>query len=184
MQPVFWRSVPSGVTLEPDPDTGRWRFTASTLTFIPKPEEKLAKKVEPPKPAVSKVAAAGRSPRATMRTFLEAMNAEPQDLGAAVECLDPTGQDPEAWTVLGVDLATKLKNVIDKTKLVVHINIPDEPEDEKYVCIPTPPRTTTTSTSTDSPRRLWAFFCTRSSKFPTGVPSFANGTGCSWTSWA
>lgn len=121
------------ITLQRDADTGSWRFSAATLAFVPKLEEELAKKVEPPKPAVSKVAAARRSPRATMKTFLEAMNAEPQDLGAAVRCLDPTGQDPEAWKVLGLDLAAKLKIVMDKTKVVVHINIPDEPEGEKYV---------------------------------------------------
>ncbi|MHC4696087.1 MAG: mechanosensitive ion channel family protein [Planctomycetota bacterium] len=121
------------IRLERDGETGRWLFTAATLGSIPVLEEEIAKKVKPAKPAETKVSAARRSPRATLTTFLEAMNADPQDIAAAVQCLDRTGQAPEAWKVLGPDLAHKLKIVMDKIKLAVLSEIPDTPDGEPYV---------------------------------------------------
>ncbi len=121
------------IRLVRDGETGHWLFAASTLASIPVLEEEIAKKVEPAKPGETKVSAARRSPRATMTTFLEAMNADPQDIAAAVQCLDHTGQNPEAWKVLGPDLAHKLKIVMDKIKLAILSEIPDAPDGEPHV---------------------------------------------------
>ena len=73
------------------------------------------------------------SPRATMSTFIDAMNAKPQNLATAVRCLDPTGRNPEAWSVTGKDLATQLKTVMDKIREVVLVDIPDAPAGSPHV---------------------------------------------------
>jgi len=49
-----------------------------------------------------------------------------------VQCLDPTGRNPETWSVRGKDLAIKLKNVMDKIKQVVLPVIPDKPTGKPY----------------------------------------------------
>ena len=113
--------------------TGEWQFTSQTLVSIPALEEAVAVQVEPAKPIESKVPAGRRSPRATMAAFLEAMNADPRDFDEALKCLDPTGKDPEVWSVLGKDLAIKLKNVMDKIEEVIFSQIPDDPAGEPYV---------------------------------------------------
>ncbi|MGB2987092.1 MAG: mechanosensitive ion channel family protein [Phycisphaerae bacterium] len=115
-----------------DPVTGHWQFSALTLASIPALEEAIVEQAEPPKPSESTVHAARRSPRATMTTFLEAMNADPRDFEEAVLCLDPTGKDREVWSVRGEELATKLKNVMDKIAVVVLAEIPDVPDGASY----------------------------------------------------
>ncbi len=115
-------------------ESGAWRFTKTTLASVPALEKVVAKEkqAEPPEPETD-LPAARRSPRATIKTFLEAMIAEPRDIDAAIQCLDPTGQDPLGWRVHGEQLAIKLKNVMDKIRLVAYLEIPDESVGEPYV---------------------------------------------------
>lgn len=125
------------ITLGLDPQTGSWLFTSSTLAAIPILEKRVEKDVKEEKAATTDAAgeipATRRTPRATMATFLEAMNSKPPNNAEAVKCLDPTGQDEKVWGVLGPELAVKLKNVMDKTKEVVLPEIPDKPDGEPYV---------------------------------------------------
>ena len=121
------------ISLARDAATGHWLFSAQTLASIPAMEESIAKQAGPRKPVVSAVPVTRQSPRSTMATFLEAMNADPPNLDEAVKCLDPTGRDPEVWRVHGKDLAGKLKNVMDKIAEVVLAEIPDAPEDPPHV---------------------------------------------------
>lgn len=51
----------------------------------------------------------------------------------AVACLDPTGQDTQAWGVTSRDLASTLKTVMDKIKVAVLAEIPDAPDGPPYV---------------------------------------------------
>jgi MscS family membrane protein len=121
------------ITLELDPDAGVWRFTEGTLVSIPALEKNFVEEAPPPEPAEGKVPVARHSPRATMTTFLGAMQPDTRNLEEAVKCLDPAGQDPDAWSVRGQDLAVKLKNVMDKIKLAVLTEIPDAPDGPPYV---------------------------------------------------
>lgn len=125
----------AGIDLTWDAQSQAWRFTASTLDAIAVIETKLAEQAASAVdvPAASEVASARRSARATMRTFLTAMNADPQQLRQAVLCLDPAGQDAASWEVRARDLVVKLKNVMDKTRLVVEVNLPDTPVGEPFV---------------------------------------------------
>jgi len=125
-------SIPE-IRLVRDPASGHWQFSALTLASIPALEEATVKQAEPPKPSESKIASARRSPRATMTTFLNAMNAEPPNIEEAVLCLDPSGRDREAWSVRGNDLAIKLKNVMDKIEEVVLSEFPDTPDGSPFV---------------------------------------------------
>ncbi len=121
------------IRVDRDPDTGLWRFTASTLASVPALEESQRAQAEAPKPVETDVPAARRSARATMATFREAVDAEPPDFDAAALCFDPTGQDREAWAVQAKTHASKLKNVMDKIKLVVLTEIPDAHQGEPFV---------------------------------------------------
>jgi MscS family membrane protein len=122
------------MTLARETATGDWRFTALTLASIHALEEAVDAEVaaEPATPAERSVAAARRSPRATMGTFLDAMNADPRDFDQAIRCLNPVGRDPEVWAIRGTDLAVKLKTVMDKIAAVVSAEIPDSPDGPPY----------------------------------------------------
>ncbi len=120
------------IELRPDSQTGHWLFSAHTLASIPALEEAVAAQTQAQKPVEPTVPAARRSPRATMATFLNAMNADPPDVDAALKCLDPTGRDPAAWPVRGKELAYALKNVMDKIEEVLLVNIPDDSDGEAY----------------------------------------------------
>lgn len=74
------------------------------------------------------------SPRATMRTFLEAFYLEGgPDLGWAAACLDLREVPTEARGVRGRELAAELKGVIDRTRYVEYEEIPDAAEGPPYV---------------------------------------------------
>ena len=120
------------IKLELDSETGEWRFTALTLASIPTLEKAAQKKAEQVKEVDGSIPVARRSPRATMETFLNAMNAEPKDLEQAALCLNPAGRERQAWEVAGQQLAHRLKIVVDKIALVVLAEIPDDPAGEQY----------------------------------------------------
>ncbi len=123
------------IRLALDTETGEWRFTALTLASIPTLKKAADKKVEPSKPRPSGsglIPVARRSPRATMETFLNAMNAEPKDMPEALKCLNAAGRERQAWEVSGGQLAHRLKTVMDKIEEVVLVEIPDEPDGEPH----------------------------------------------------
>ncbi len=113
---------------------GQWRFTARTLASIPLVEKRPPESDKPEAvTADTSVPAARRTPRATMKSFIEAMNATPPDFQEAIACLNPVEQDPETWNVVGRELASKLKNVMDKIGVVVYTDIPESPDGPEYV---------------------------------------------------
>ncbi len=122
------------ISFELDFDTGVWLFTPETLTSIVALEAELqeapAKKAE----TDSKIPAARRDPRATMKTFLAAMNPDAPDLAAATDCLARGHRPKQAWGTKSKEFAVQLKSVMDKTKLVVVTEIPTTtPGDKPYV---------------------------------------------------
>jgi MscS family membrane protein len=80
------------------------------------------------------VPSAHASARATMRTFLEAfyVDGEP-DLATAAACLDLSGLPAEVRQLKGRELASTLKQVLDRSRLVRFEEIPDDPEGPPYV---------------------------------------------------
>jgi len=121
------------IVLEFDTDSELWRFSAETLTAV-SPIEAALKQREAAKPEAKTpdVPAARRTARATMMSFISAMRADPPDLEEAIKCLDPADQDRGAWDVRGRDLVVRLKNVMDKTAVVVEADVPDDPEGDPY----------------------------------------------------
>jgi MscS family membrane protein len=74
------------------------------------------------------------SARATMRSFIEAFYAEPgPDLERAVACLDLSGLPVEVRGLKGRELAVRIKEVVDRTRLVDFDEIPDAREGPPYV---------------------------------------------------
>ncbi len=79
-----------------------------------------------------------RSPRATMRTFLDSAVAAAKSgdaglLDDAAACLDLTDVPAGLKESVGRDLAIKLKEVIDRIRFVVYANVPDDPKGPPWV---------------------------------------------------
>jgi MscS family membrane protein len=74
------------------------------------------------------------SPRATMVTFLEAFyTTDEPDLDRAASCLDLSDLSPAVRSLRGRELAARLKQVIDRTRLVDPSSIPDRAEGRPWV---------------------------------------------------
>jgi MscS family membrane protein len=71
------------------------------------------------------------SPRATFRTFMKALRRD--DYDTAVQCLDLREVPPAARWEVGVQLARRLRQVINRNRLVVFQQIPDTPHGQPYV---------------------------------------------------
>lgn len=132
--PILVKGKPVVVEVDLDPGTGQWIFSADTLASLPELEEIVAAKdkAEEKPQVATEVPAARRSARATMMSFLVAMDAKQQNLAEAIKCLDPLHRDPESWQTEARGLAFKLKNVIDKIDIVVDIQLPDDPNGDPF----------------------------------------------------
>jgi MscS family membrane protein len=77
------------------------------------------------------------SARATMQSFLEAMNdaaiGQTERIQDAVACLDLGAIDPSLRETKGREAAIELKEIIDRTRLVKYEEIPDDPSAPPYV---------------------------------------------------
>ncbi|MHC4093178.1 MAG: mechanosensitive ion channel family protein, partial [Planctomycetota bacterium] len=123
------------VELAKEPETGLWRFSARTLASIPELATALEEEAEQEEEATHaerEVDPARRSPRATMKTFLEAMTAEPQRIDEAVKCLDDSEEDAKGWEIRGRDLAEKLIRTMDRISRVDLPFVPDKPDGDPY----------------------------------------------------
>ncbi len=122
------------IVLRADADLSEWFFSADTIALVPAMYEYLSKTVEETSTSKdSDVPVARRTPRATMGTFKTAMDSKPPDFATAIACLDPSGSDPGSWDAVGKNLVVRLKNVIDKKRLVVLADIPEAPAENEYV---------------------------------------------------
>jgi len=115
---------------------GLWRFSRQTVALLPKLIEPLTTQPAATQPAAETgVPAKFRSARATMMTFMSAMNAlakEPDRIEEAVACLDLSGIE-SVLQDRGPTLAKMLKDVIDRTAEVIEKSISDDPAGEPYV---------------------------------------------------
>ncbi len=115
---------------------GLWRFSADTVAAIPeyveavKVKKKEEKKEAPKDTVMDQVPPAFRTPRATMRTFIEAM--VEGDKNTARECLDLSSIPEASRGEVGTDKAEKLKFVVDRIAMVVFVDIPDQPDGDPY----------------------------------------------------
>ncbi len=73
------------------------------------------------------------SPRATMRTFLESLAEGDLDTAASTLDLTSTGLSERLRRLRGPELAVRLKNAVDRVRLVDYNDIPDTTEGEPYV---------------------------------------------------
>jgi len=110
---------------------GLWRFSSQTVAILPKLIEPLATQPATTQPAAEPgVPAKFRSARATMMTFMLAMNARaenPDLIKDAVACLDLSGIDPVLQAERGSSRAKMLKDIIDRTAEVIEKAIDDDP---------------------------------------------------------
>jgi len=113
----------------------RWRFSATTVQRIPEmmselralAEQKI-KSGESPKTVVDSITPNRdtSSPRSTLHLFLSAM--DEGDLAAAAGCLDMSTLGPNADPWLAANLAGKLQMVMNRHKVIVLQDVPNDPE--------------------------------------------------------
>lgn len=124
-----------GIVLEREPDTGLWRFAAATVKNIAdlhaavQKEKAEAKKQAAESEEEQQVDVKFRSARATMETFLTAMNDDPPNLADAQACLDLSEIPPAVRTETGPELATTLLFCMNRIKEVVYQEISEKPDE-------------------------------------------------------
>ncbi|MBF0587857.1 MAG: mechanosensitive ion channel family protein [Magnetococcales bacterium] len=135
---IFYRGQPAAagevqpqISLVQQKKDGPWRFSAETLKAIPRLEGQLGQKTH--KQESTKVPVARRSARATMATFLKAMNKKNPDINSAITCLESGEFEGAGWESIAHRRVVELKNVIDKIRLVVLHEVPDDPNAPPYV---------------------------------------------------
>ena len=115
---------------------GLWRFSEETLAAVPTflqaiKQTRTEETRETPKDeAAATVPPAYRTPRATMRTFLEAMSAG--DKAAAAACLDLSEQPAATAAEMGAKLADQLLYAMDRIAVVVYQDLPDKTDGPPY----------------------------------------------------
>lgn len=118
-------------------DDGLWRFSAATVARVPDMYARLTESLRQLRPAAPEGGESGaearaaapeayRSPRATMRTFLKAM--EEGDVRTAVRCLDFSGFSEIEREANARRLTGKLLMVLYRHKAIVLQDIPDAPD--------------------------------------------------------
>ena len=117
---------------------GAWRFQSSTLKQIPQVRARL--RAEPQGNGLLNATDPKLcSPRATMRTFVEGMNRwEDGGREDALWALDLFELKEQVRQEQGEVLADYLKQVLDRDRLVVYQEIPDDPAGGSYVHIRNP----------------------------------------------
>lgn len=121
----------------------------------PPPTEEEAAPPAPPPPVPEELA----SPRATMRTFLEAFDPSLRedgsvDLDAAARCMDLSSLPMGARTLEGRQRAVQLKDVLDRTRYVDFSKVPDRQDGEPYVFYASDAGSVTIAETEDGP---WLF---------------------------
>ncbi|HVP12829.1 MAG TPA: mechanosensitive ion channel family protein, partial [Phycisphaerae bacterium] len=117
-------------------DDGIWRFSPETIANIPKFRETIKQKKEAKEKASPRAETpAGvppefRSPRATMRTFMDAM--AKVDKSAAAKCLDLSDISAASVDEAGAKLVDQLMFVMDRIAGVVYQDIPSQPDAPPY----------------------------------------------------
>jgi MscS family membrane protein len=112
---------------------GRWLFDRETVAAIPKlyAETQKALQERNREAASLSVSPEHASPRATMRTFIEAFIR--QDYRRILRCLDLSEIPAVARDEVGTQLANKLKQIIVRHRLPVLQEIPDSNFSDPYV---------------------------------------------------
>jgi MscS family membrane protein len=110
-----------------------------SLPFSPLAQEAFPEQPAPAAQASEKVPvpSALASPRATMATFLHAMNdikrGDPERIGDAITTLDLSSINTIVRRERGEDLAWTLLEVLDRTRIIVLEEIPDSADGNPYV---------------------------------------------------
>ena len=110
----------------------RWQFAAETLSKL----DLIAAALEAERgadPGNSEVASELRSPRATMKTFLDAMDQSPPNIERASRCLQPSTDSEDAWKMARADQAHRLYAVLLRARDPVLSTIPRHPGAEHYI---------------------------------------------------
>jgi len=112
--PAAAQGAPTGTVAEPTPE-GAPADTNAGARNQAEPPEHLA------------------SPRATVRTFLEAFYVDDgADLEMAASCLDLGEIHPNVRTMRGQEVAARLKDLLDRTALIDIEKIPIRPEEDRW----------------------------------------------------
>lgn len=109
-----------------------WKFRQRTLEQLDSIRAAAREARRETEEAALQVHADLRSPRATMQTFLRAMDSDPPDIDRAADCLEPPEQAKPSWGVLRHDHAYRLYSVLLRVRAPVLSDIPDDPEGRRF----------------------------------------------------
>ena len=110
----------------------QWRFSRGTLEDLDDIRSAVKRAQAELETEGPQVHADVRSPRATMKTFLRAMNATPPDLDRAADCLEPPQDPGPAWSVLRHDHAYRLYSVLLRVRAPVLSDLPKSPPGRRF----------------------------------------------------
>ena len=137
---------------------GRWLFADKTLRDLPKMRLFLWQKALAATQGKETADVPGdfRSPYAMFRTFIGAF--KKNDLGLAAKCLDLTEIPDPARSIVGRQLAFKLKEVLDRTVFVIFQDLPYSSVGAPLEALVHPEGQITVERLVDGPRKgQWVF---------------------------
>jgi MscS family membrane protein len=113
---------------------GHWRFSYSkTLKKLDELKEAVTEEAEEKREVVAQFLPHLSSPRATMETFINGMNAwSDGGLEEALSTLDLSELDAQVREEVGQERAVMLKRIIDRYKYVRYVDLPDDPEGPQF----------------------------------------------------
>lgn len=119
-------------------DDGRWVFDRETLAEVPRmyAERQNALQGRPPEMLDPNLAAEFSSPRATFSTFFEAFARD--DLEGAAECIDLRSVPYVARKEIGQEMAVKIKQILDRSRLVLLQELPGASTGDPYFAMREP----------------------------------------------
>jgi MscS family membrane protein len=110
----------------------QWRFSRRTLEQLDDIREAAKRPSSEGDDTSLQVHRGLRSPRATMKTFLRAMNADPPNIDRAADCLEPPEDAGPAWDVVRHDHAYRLYSVLLRVRTPVLSDLPEDPEGTRF----------------------------------------------------
>lgn len=109
-----------------------WKFRRRTLEQLDAIRTAARQARRESEEAALQVHAELRSPRATMQTFLRAMDSEPPDLDRAADCLEPPDKADASWGILRHDHAYRLYSVLLRVRAPVLSDLTDDPDGLRF----------------------------------------------------
>lgn len=130
---ALWKASSDRLSVSLVRSEKQWRFSRATLEQLDAISAAIGEERAEEEEVDPQARSAFKSPRATMETFLHAMDADPPRLDRAADCLEPPVEPGSAWEVLRHDHAYRLYSVLLRVRAPVLSEIPEHPQGDRYI---------------------------------------------------